>query len=300
MTCENETANNQDRPLIRNLWTTATALVTVAVAVAVAVAVSGGRPAGANNVSPSALQQDDGGAQVYADTCSSCHGIDGSGVPGAIPPLLGNPNVADGDYVETVVREGREGPIEVLGVSYDEAMRGFPDLSDKEVAAVAAYVGTLAEPDTADPAADVAVVEPGTVSEGRQLFVGETRLTNGGGACVGCHTTGDVGNLGGWSLGPDLTNTAATFGTEAALVSWLTAPASPTMAPIFADRPLTADEIADVAVFLGDAPSQSKPFDPGDGLILAGAGGFVMLIGAMAVAWRGMRQTYADRLRSKR
>jgi len=35
-------------------------------------------------------------------------------------------------------------------------------------------------------------------------------------------------------------------------------------------------------------------------LILAAAAGFVILIGGMAVAWRGMRQTYNERLRSKR
>ena len=72
------------------------------------------------------------------------------------------------------------------------------------------------------------------------------------------------------------------------------------MQPVFADHPLTPDEAADVAVFLGDAPSQAKPSDPGDGLILAGGAGLLLLIGGMAVAWRGMRQTYGERLRSRR
>jgi hypothetical protein len=72
------------------------------------------------------------------------------------------------------------------------------------------------------------------------------------------------------------------------------------MKPIFDRNPITEAEIADVVVFLGDAPDQSKPSEPVDGLMVAGAVGFVILIGGMAIAWRGMRQTYFERLRSKR
>jgi hypothetical protein len=63
---------------------------------------------------------------------------------------------------------------------------------------------------------------------------------------------------------------------------------------------MTDDEIADIVAFLSDAPTQSKPADPGDGLIYAGVAGLIVLIGGMAIAWRGMRQTYVDVLRSKR
>lgn len=241
------------------------------------------------------------GAVVYSANCASCHQADGSGVVGSFPPLVGNPNAADADYVESVVRDGLSGPIEVLGEPYDGQMQAFDALSDDEVSAVVAYVATLAarDPD-ATPTTTLAVVEPGDIGEGRDLFVGSNRFDEGGAACASCHTAGDVGNLGGWSLGPDLTDTFETFGGEAGLSGWLANPASPTMRPIFDDRPMTAPEIADVVAFLGDAPTQSKPSDPGDGLILAGAVGFVILIGGMAVAWRGMRQTYVERLRSRR
>jgi len=256
-------------------------------------------PAAGNGIALSLAQGDTAaGAQIYADTCSRCHQADGSGLPGEVPPLAGNPKAADADHVENVVRNGLEGPIEVLGIAYNDAMRGFPDLSDDEVAAVVAFVATLAEPDTA--AAEVVEIEPGDIEEGHDLFVGSRRLDNGGAACVGCHTAGSVGNLGGPGLGPDLTDVAATFGSEAALVSWLAEPASPVMEPVFDGHPLTENEIADLSVFLVDAPNAELATDPGDGLVLAGVAGVLILIGGMAVAWRGMRQTYAERLRSKR
>ncbi|MCP4223589.1 MAG: c-type cytochrome [Actinomycetia bacterium] len=269
--------------------------------------VFGGASAGAGPVARVLPQADTAaGAQVFADNCSSCHQADGSGIPGSFPPLLGNANALDPEYVETVVRSGLEGPIEALGVSYDSAMPSFSSLSDAEVANVVAFVVTLAERDPAgtgsssDEDTDVVEVEPGDVDEGHELFIGADRFTNGGAACAGCHTAGKVGNLGGWGLGPDLTDVVARLGSEAALASWLTAPPTPTMQPVFADHPLTPDEVADVAVFLSDAPSQTKQSDPGDGLILAGGAGLLLLIGGMAVAWRGMRQTYEERLRSRR
>lgn len=259
--------------------------------------------AGAATAATATAQEGDvaAGAVIYSANCASCHQATGLGVPGTFPPLIGNPNAADTDYVETVVRDGLSGPIEVNGETYDGEMAAFGALSDDEVAAVVSYVEDLAgrDPD-ATPSSTVAVVEPGDVDEGHELFIGSDRFANGGAACVSCHTAGKVGNLGGWSLGPDLTNTLETFGGEAGLSGWLANPASATMQPIFSEHPMTGDEIADVVAFLGDAPSQSTPADPGDGLVIAGVVGLLILIGGMAFMWRGMRQTYVQRLRSKR
>jgi len=241
------------------------------------------------------------GAVVYADNCASCHQAGGLGLVGTFPPLAGNPNAADAGYVEDVVRNGLSGPIEVLDVTYDGTMASFGNLSDDEVSAVVAYVATLADADpSSTPTEEPEVVEPGDIGEGRDLFIGSDRLDNGGAACVGCHTAGDVGNLGGWSLGPDITSSHETLGGDVGLTAWLSNPASDTMRPLFTDRPMTDDEIADIVAFLADTPEQSKPTDPGDGLIYAGVAGLIVLIGGMAIAWRGMRQTYVERLRSKR
>lgn len=260
--------------------------------------------AAASTSTAAVLAQDDAvaaGAAVYADNCATCHQATGLGIVGTFPPLVGNPNAADAEYVEETVRNGLSGPLEVLGVTYNGEMASFSDLSDDDIASVVAFVGSLADRDpSAGPSIDPDAIEPGDIGEGRDLFQGSNRLDNGGAACASCHVAGDVGNLGGWSLGPDLTGSVETFGGEAGLTGWLGSPASPTMSPIFDDKAITPNEIADIVAFLGDAPTQSRPSDPGDGLILAGAAGFLVLLGGMAIAWRGMRQTYAERLRSKR
>ncbi len=80
------------------------------------------------------------GSEVYSQTCASCHQAGGEGVSGAFPPLLDNPHVDDAAYVEEVINDGRTGPIEVAGETYDSVMPSFSTLSDDDKAAVIAFV----------------------------------------------------------------------------------------------------------------------------------------------------------------
>lgn len=81
------------------------------------------------------------GASVFSRACTSCHQVGGVGLPGQFPPLKGNPNIVDAAYVESTVRNGKQGPIVVNGVDYDGVMPTVgTSLTDEEIAAVAAYV----------------------------------------------------------------------------------------------------------------------------------------------------------------
>lgn len=264
------------------------------------------------------------GGELYAQHCASCHQATGLGIEGTFPPLVGNPAAADEQYVETVIRDGLSGPLEVLGVQYDAVMPPAVELTEpSEIEELARYVVALVSPDGAveaggsagpdsaaddrpgdktnqDPANQNGATGPvvGDVDRGHELFVGTTRFENGGAACVACHTAGSVGNLGGWSLGPDLTDTFQTLGGEAGLTGWLAAPPSPTMRPIFADRLLSEAEVADVVAFLDGATQEGKADSGFDRLSVAGAVGLAVLIAGMALTWRGMRQTYVERIQS--
>lgn len=238
------------------------------------------------------------GATIYAESCVSCHQADGTGIPGTFPPLRGNPAVADTAYVEAVIQDGLSGPLDVNGETYDSVMAAIA-LSDDERSAVAAYVATLAGGGETTGTITPAPAEPGRPVGGQSLFEGSSRFENGGAACVGCHTAGEVGNFGGPGLGPDLTDVFDELGGDVGLAAWLERPPSQTMAPIFDDHPLTEGEIADVVAFLGEAPEQEKASSPVDWLTIGGLVGLVVLIGGMAIAWRGMRQTYVERLRSR-
>lgn len=265
-------------------------------------------------VEPSRSQvsaQEPSGGDLYTTHCAGCHQPDGEGIEGTFPPLAGNPAATDAEYVGVVIVDGQSGSLEVLGVTYDAVMPAISGLSDDEVAAISDHVVALAggedetdEPDQPEepdePSAPVAPPSAGEVDRGRDLFTGSQRLDADGGACASCHTAGDVGNLGGRSLGPDLTDVYQRFGGEAGTSAWLANPASPTMIPIFGDKPLTEAEIDDLVAFLADAPDQEQPSDSVDWMTLAGLAGVLILIGGMAIAWRGMRQTYVQTLRSRR
>ena len=80
------------------------------------------------------------GAEVYTESCSACHQAGGVGVPGQFPPLMGNPNVEDADYVVDVIHNGLSGEIDVNGQIYDGVMPAQSTISDDDVAAVVAYV----------------------------------------------------------------------------------------------------------------------------------------------------------------
>jgi mono/diheme cytochrome c family protein len=83
----------------------------------------------------------DGGA-VYVANCSSCHQTNGQGVPGAFPPLAGNPTVSGNPIaVIAIVKNGLDGRVVVNGQTYSGIMprwRGV--LSDEQIASVITYI----------------------------------------------------------------------------------------------------------------------------------------------------------------
>lgn len=100
------------------------------------------------------------GAQVFAARCAACHQANGKGLPGVFPPLAGSSWITgDADTALQIVLHGMNGPIEVLGTTYNGAMPAFAgQLSDEDVGAVLSYArsqwGNAAAPiDTAAAAA---------------------------------------------------------------------------------------------------------------------------------------------------
>lgn len=83
------------------------------------------------------LQQ---GQEAYTNNCSGCHQPSGAGLPGQIPPLIGNPATDDAAYVREVIANGRSGELVVNGVTYDGAMPAFPSLSDADMDAIIAFI----------------------------------------------------------------------------------------------------------------------------------------------------------------
>jgi mono/diheme cytochrome c family protein len=122
---------------------------------------------------------------------------------------------------------------------------------------------------------------------GRQIFMGAKALTKGGPACIACHQVPGVPALGGGRLGPDLTGAYGRLGGQAALTTWLGAPASNTMKPVFATRALTPEEAHALVSFLKatGARGGAAPASMGNFVLLGLLG---MTIGLMVFdfAWK--------------
>ncbi len=164
---------------------------------------------GVNQPRPAqAIAQSGSGSELFAQLCASCHQADGAGIVGTFPPLLDNPAATDPAYIADVIQNGKSGPIEVLGESYDSAMPAVGALAGDDLTAVVDYVvGLAGGGEAATEPVDAAPALPpgsGEADRGYELFIGKDRLDNGGVACSACHAAGSAGDFGGGSLGPDL------------------------------------------------------------------------------------------------
>lgn len=77
------------------------------------------------------------GAQLYTANCSACHGATGTGVPGAFPPLAGDPAVLDARPQAHIgaILHGLHGKA-IKGTAYASQMPPFAQLSDNDIAAI--------------------------------------------------------------------------------------------------------------------------------------------------------------------
>ncbi|NND32762.1 MAG: c-type cytochrome [Saprospiraceae bacterium] len=83
------------------------------------------------------------GGILYNTYCASCHQRNGKGDNNLFPPLAGSDWVTgDADRLINIVLNGMEGPIEVLGKSYNGLMPHNKHLDDHSLASVLTYIRT--------------------------------------------------------------------------------------------------------------------------------------------------------------
>ena len=87
----------------------------------------------------------DRGAKIFRAQCAQCHQTSGEGVAGVFPPLVGSDCVTGhSEKLARILIIGLNGPIEVLGNSYNGNMPAFGpnglNLRPKEIAGVMTYI----------------------------------------------------------------------------------------------------------------------------------------------------------------
>jgi len=153
--------------------------------------------------------------------------------------------------------------------------------------------GSAPEVKIAQPASAEAIAN-GNADNGQDLFMGYAHFENDGPPCMGCHSVGGNGLLGGGVIGPNLTDVTEKLSQDE-IISFLSnsgTKISPVMKPIFTEHPLTESEQADLITFM--QASVGQPESDREivvfGLSLTGL--------AAAIAFLGF--VYRNRLRSIR
>ena len=178
--------------------------------------------AGATTTSPMTAEERtaaiEEGREIFLRGCSSCHGLNAEG--GSIAPSLIGVGAASVDFQ---VATGR---MPMADMS-QQAMRKTPVYNDEEVAALAAYVASLA-PGPAIPSEEMLNFErDGEVAEGGELF-----RTN----CAMCHNfAGQGGALTQGKYAPSVMGVEPVHIYEAMITG-------PQSMPVFSDKTLTPKE----------------------------------------------------------
>lgn len=126
------------------------------------------------------------------------------------------------------------------------------------------------------------------IAMGRLIFLGEQPLSGGGPACISCHSIRGLTLLGGGRLGPDLTRVYERLQGRKGLAAWLSAPASPTMAPVFKAHAMQPEEVLSLVALFEDSARKGGEADttPLLNFFLLGLGGMVLGLVSLDLVWK--------------
>ncbi len=135
---------------------------------------------------------------------------------------------------------------------------------------------------------------------GEALYVGQTRLVNGGAPCLACHGLASHGLAWRASFGPDLGDVGASYDADT-IAGLLEDVPFPTMAPLYTAHSITAAERAALAAFLvASRGAAAATGDPRGRLLLEAGAGALVLLAILIVLGRRRMPPAADALRATR
>ncbi|MFZ1729836.1 MAG: cytochrome c [Bacteroidota bacterium] len=235
-------------------------------------------------------------ADDFRQNCISCHTIGGGRLTGPdlknveqrkdrawLVRFIGDPAavIASGDAYALKLKDEARGTI----------MPTLPGMTSKRLEAILDLVAEESKLEVSNFKGIQINERPFTaqdIVDGRAYFTGTRELLNGGPSCISCHTTNDIGGLGGGLLGPDLTAVFERYEGRRTLSTWLSAPALPTMKAVFGNHSLTADEVLALVAYF-EKELQRSPRSSGTArlnFILIGLGGAIVCLGLFDVFWK--------------
>jgi len=240
----------------------------------------------------------DSGRELFEKECAGCHTIGGGDSGG--PDLKGVAGKRSAAWLERIILEpdkltADKDPIQLglvkqyagempnLGMSRKDAKKIIAYLRSGSPATAAS--GGASPVDEAPKSAET-VVTPELVARGKALFTGGIPFANGGAPCAGCHGFGYAGVQGG-NLAVDLSARAEAVG-ERGFRGLLKNLNFPIMRRMYADKPLTDEEITALVAFSKDAVAR-KTIPAGPYFPVAGVVIFACLIAGLTLYKRRIR-----------
>lgn len=235
-------------------------------------------------------------AAFFRQNCHNCHTIGGGRLTG--PDLKNVSQRKDRGWLEQFVQnpKGLMDAGDPYALKLQQEARGvvMPTVAGMTKARASALLDLIEAESKLDKSQFVGLqisnrpFTPQEITGGRDVFLGSTRLANGGPACISCHTMKGIGGLGGGRLGPDLTRAFERLQGRKGLAAWLLAPPSPTMQPIFKLKPLRNEEVLPLLAVLEDAAKRGGEEATAAQLnfFLLGLGGAVLGLVSFDAIWR--------------
>ena len=248
------------------------------------------------------------GAQVPADyfkqNCSSCHTIGGGRLTG--PDLKNLSERQSRDWLlnwlldpEGMLKSGDPYAVKLQKEARGAVMTRSPGMTRNLSAALLDLIDAESKLEKSQFAGTQISDRPllaEDIEEGRMLFMGSTKLKNGGPSCISCHTVNSMKGLGGGRLGLNLTRAYARLEGRKGLSAWLVAPPSLVMNPVFKKYPIDEEEVLPLVAFLKNETEKDEPENTTAmiNFLLYGIGGAVVLLVIFDLLWnkrfRGVRQ----------
>ncbi len=243
-------------------------------------------------------------AELFRQNCISCHTIGGGRLVG--PDLKNVEERQDRSWLvdfvvdpTAVLGRGDTYALELKDASGGVVMPRIAGLTRKQAESLLDLVMAESLLEQSQFAGLGLGDEPFTaldIAWGEVYFSGTRRLLNGGPPCLSCHTIGAMAGLRGGRIGPDLTRVYERLQGRKNLASWLQAPATEIMRPIYLSKSITSDEIKLLVAFLEDT-ARNRAEDNYTARLtmlllgLGGAGfGFMLADGVWRNRFRGVRR----------
>lgn len=250
---------------------------------------------------PSGSYSQGKGELYFRSICKACHTIGKGRLVG--PDLKNVQDRRDQAWLHQFIRSSqsvikRRDPVAVsLFNEYNKTIMPDQNLSDADIQEVLGYIQLQSAGGGVEEAVKPIALHTGLTLEkaganefaiGRKLFDGEQGFTNGGPACISCHTVVNNELTSGGLLALELTNVSTKYGDQG-VHSIIASPPFPVMNAAFAAHAVTPDEAFYLTAFLKNAAAVSAkqhPPVPHEHYFYAGIFGTSALFLVYGVVWR--------------